>query len=89
MLICEQVMNTTIGCSEIDAAPDPLPANYGVYVRYSHHRDIGLMASINGIERTPAQFKDLFDRAGLKLRKIIPCRSQVSLVECVLPQAAE
>ena len=63
ILICDPVMNTTFGCDEIPAAPSPLPANYGYHVRYCHNRDIGLMATINGIERTPAEFKELFEKA--------------------------
>ncbi|PLN86961.1 S-adenosyl-L-methionine-dependent methyltransferase [Aspergillus taichungensis] len=85
LLICDQVMNTTLGCQEIESAPKPLPANYGYFTRYSHQRDIAMMALINGIERTPAEFRDIAERAGLVLRKIFDCRSQVGLVECVLP----
>ncbi|KAL2869086.1 O-methyltransferase tpcA [Aspergillus lucknowensis] len=85
ILICDQVMNTTLGCEEIESAPKPLPANYGYFTRYSHQRDVAMMALINGIERTPAEFKDIAGRAGLILRKIYDCRSQVGLVECVLP----
>jgi hypothetical protein len=78
-------MNTTLGCKEIESAPKPLPANYGYFTRYSHQRDVAMMALINGIERTPEEFKDIAGRAGLVLRKIYDCRSQVGLVECVLP----
>lgn len=46
-----------------------------------------MMSIINGIERTPAELKDIIERAGLVMRKIYDCRSQVSLVECVLPNA--
>ncbi|GKZ28708.1 hypothetical protein AbraIFM66950_011775 [Aspergillus brasiliensis] len=81
ILICDPVMNTTFGCDEIPAAPYPLPANYGYHFRYCYNRDLGLMSTINGIERTPAQFKDLFERAGLKLRKFWPVRSMVGITE--------
>ncbi|GAP82680.1 putative o- protein [Rosellinia necatrix] len=87
ILICDQVMNTTTGCGELPAAPEPLPANWGYYTRYSHQRDLAMMSIINGIERKPAEFRDLVDRAGLKLRKIWDCRSQVGLVEIVLPDS--
>ena len=46
-----------------------------------------MMSIINGIERTPAELKDVTERAGLVMRKIYDCRSQVSLVECVLPDS--
>lgn len=84
ILVCDQVMNTTIGCEELSKAPSPLPANYGYYTRYSHQRDLAMMSIINGIERTPAQFRDIIERAGLKMTKIWECRSQVSLVEISL-----
>lgn len=87
LLICDQVMNTTVGFADIASAPEPLPANYGYFVRYSHQRDITMMSIINGIERTPGEFKDIIERAGLVMRKIYDCRSQVSLIECVLPEA--
>jgi len=44
-----------------------------------------MMSIINGIERTPAQFRDIVEEAGLKMHKIWDCRSQVSLVELALP----
>ncbi|KAI0409179.1 S-adenosyl-L-methionine-dependent methyltransferase [Xylaria palmicola] len=87
ILICDQVMNTTNGCGELPAAPEPLPANWGYYARYSHQRDLAMMSIINGIERKPAEFRELVNRAGLKLRKIWDCRSQVGLVEIVLPDS--
>ncbi|KAH1436348.1 hypothetical protein KXX32_006432 [Aspergillus fumigatus] len=86
LLICDQVMNTTIGDPDLDSAPSPLPANYGYHTRFSHSRDITMMSCINGIERTPAEFKGLLQAAGLKLKKIWDCRSQVSLIEAVLPE---
>ncbi|KAL2812961.1 S-adenosyl-L-methionine-dependent methyltransferase [Aspergillus granulosus] len=81
ILVCDQVMNTTSGCEEIPPAPSPLPANYGYYMRYPHHRDLAMMSIINGIERTPAQFADIVQRSGLKVNKIWNCRSMVGIVE--------
>ena len=74
-------MNTTLGCLELESAPVPLPANYGYYTRYSHQRDLCMMGIINGIERTPLQFRELVEKAGLRIEKIWECRSQVSIVE--------
>jgi hypothetical protein len=74
-------MNTTVGSPELEPAPEPLPANYGFYTRYSHQRDLAMMGIINGIERTPAQFTAVVEKAGLKIHKIWECRSQVSIVE--------
>ncbi|RYP34683.1 hypothetical protein DL766_002874 [Monosporascus sp. MC13-8B] len=83
ILIADHVMNTTLGCEELKSAPEPLLANYGPYVRYSHQRDLAMMSIINGIERTPEQLKKLLSAAGLKIRKIWECRSQVGIVEAV------
>ncbi|EEY23686.1 conserved hypothetical protein [Verticillium alfalfae VaMs.102] len=87
ILICDQVMNTTHGCSDLPPAPEPLLPNWGYYTRYSHQRDLAMMAIINGIERKPDEFRELVERAGLRLRKIWDCRSQVGLVEVVLPNS--
>lgn len=81
ILICDPVMNTTFGCPEIPAAPSPLPSNYGYHVRYCHNRDLGLMATMNGIERTPAELKELFEKAGLRLVKFWETRSMVGITE--------
>lgn len=88
VLICDQVMNTTNGCEELEPAPWPLPANYGVYTRYSHQRDLAMMGIINGIERTPAQFKAIVEASGLRMDRIWECRSQVSIVEVRLADAS-
>ncbi|KAI1275971.1 S-adenosyl-L-methionine-dependent methyltransferase [Xylaria sp. FL0933] len=87
ILICDQVMNTTRGCSELPGAPEPLPSNWGYYARYSHQRDLAMMSIINGIERKPAELRNLATRAGLRLNRIWDCRSQVGLVELVLPDS--
>ncbi|RMZ83963.1 hypothetical protein DV737_g1338, partial [Chaetothyriales sp. CBS 132003] len=84
VLICDQVMNTTLGSPYQTSAPAPLPANYGYHTRFSHSRDITMMATINGIERTPEEFKAIIEAAGLKIRQILAVRSQVSLIEAEL-----
>ncbi|KAJ5456732.1 O-methyltransferase [Penicillium desertorum] len=81
VLICDQVMNTTHGSDEMDNAPSPLPANYGYYSRYHHQRDMSLMGTINGIERTPQQFRELVEKAGLRLSRVFETRSIYSIVE--------
>ncbi len=80
-------MNTTLGCPELKAAPAPLPANWGVYTRYSHQRDLAMTSIINGIERKLADFCDIAERSALRLNMIWDCRSQVGLVELVLPDS--
>ena len=39
------------------------------------------MANINGIERTPEQFRSLVEQTGLRIEKFWECRSQVGIVE--------
>ncbi|CAN9179538.1 unnamed protein product [Alternaria sp. RS040] len=89
ILICDPVMNTTFGCAEIPPAPSPLPANYGYHVRYCHTRDLALMATLNGIERTPTEFKALLESAGLRLRKFWEVRSMVGITEAGLNDASD
>lgn len=84
ILICDPIINTTLGCPEIPPAPSPLPANYGYYVRYCHNRDIALMAVMNGTERTPSEWKQLLEEAGLKLVKFWDTRSMVGILEAGL-----
>ena len=81
ILICDPVMNTTSGCPEIRSAPSPLLANYGYHARYCHNRDLALMANINGVERTPAEYQELIERAGLRLVKFWDTRSMVGITE--------
>ncbi|EPS43342.1 hypothetical protein H072_2599 [Dactylellina haptotyla CBS 200.50] len=87
LLICEQVMNTTLGDPQLPSAPAILPANYGYFTRYSHTRDLELMAFMNGIERKPTEFRNLIEKAGLHLNKFWKTRSQVGLIEVVLPDS--
>ena len=71
----------TCGTPELEAAPAPLPANYGYSVRFSHQRDLCMMGIINGIERTPGQLRNIVEKSGLKIEKIWECRSQVPIAE--------
>ncbi|KAE8146903.1 S-adenosyl-L-methionine-dependent methyltransferase [Aspergillus avenaceus] len=81
ILLCDMVMNTTFGSPEISSAPFPLPANYGYHTRYCHGRDLAVMSIINGVERTPAELKDIVEKAGLQLKKVWEVRSVVGITE--------
>ncbi|KAL6234377.1 S-adenosyl-L-methionine-dependent methyltransferase [Aspergillus navahoensis] len=84
VLIGEMVINNSLGTKEIPDAPKPLPADYGVYSRYSHERDLVMLSLFNSKERTMDDFRELIRRAGLVVNKVYECRSHMSLIECRL-----
>lgn len=43
--------------------------------------DLEMMVLLNGKERTADEFSNLFNSAGLKLNRIIPTRSEISIIE--------
>ena len=43
--------------------------------------DINMLALLTGKERTKAEFRDLFARAGLTLRRVVPTASPISVLE--------
>jgi len=45
--------------------------------------DINMLVSPGGQERTRPQFRDLFARAGLRLRRVVPTAAPVSVLEAV------
>ena len=45
--------------------------------------DIEMMVSPGGKERTAAEYKELFEQAGLRLTRIIPTKSAYSVIEAV------
>jgi hypothetical protein len=42
--------------------------------------DVNMMAMTTGRERTAAEFRDLFERAGFALERIVPTPSPLSIV---------
>ncbi|KIK64596.1 hypothetical protein GYMLUDRAFT_981809 [Collybiopsis luxurians FD-317 M1] len=86
ILICDAVMNTTIGQPRIPegglgAAPSPLPKNWGHSARFSHMRDLIMMTLFNGRERTAEELAALAEQAGLKVVRIGPCRGLLWITE--------
>jgi hypothetical protein len=51
-------------------APEPLLANYGHSNLFPYLCDLQMLASLNGTERTPAQFNTLLRESGWKLKRI-------------------
>lgn len=85
VLIADIVMNTTLGCDEIQPAPKPLLPNYGRAMGFAHMMDLNIMMMVNGKERTPAEFRRIIQAAGLKMVKIWECHGPLSIIECRLP----
>jgi hypothetical protein len=85
LLVADIVINTTLGSPELVSAPAPLPANWGLHTRLDRQIDINVLTFLNGIERTPAQFRTLASRAKLDLVRMWECRGCVSLTELRLP----
>ncbi|KAJ5422999.1 hypothetical protein N7445_011107 [Penicillium cf. griseofulvum] len=84
VLIGEMVINNSLGTKEIPDAPKPLPADYGLYSRYSHERDLVMLSLFNSKERTMDDFRGLIHQAGLVVENVYECRSHMSLIECRL-----
>ncbi|KAI1487771.1 hypothetical protein F5X96DRAFT_648533 [Biscogniauxia mediterranea] len=66
-------------------APEPLLANYGRGATFTLQDDLLMLALFNAVERTPAGYRAVVEGAGLRLVRIWPCRSPVSIIECRLP----
>ncbi len=45
--------------------------------------DINMLAITGGQERTREEFAALFDRAGLRLKRVVPTKSAMSILEAV------
>ena len=43
--------------------------------------DLHMLVMLNGIERTEAEFRNLFSNAGFKLTQVIPTESGMSIIE--------
>lgn len=82
LLVADITLIETIGDPYIEAAPKPLLANYGVHSHHGFALDIAMMSLMNGRERTPSEFRKLFEQAGLEMVKLWDCRSILGIMEC-------
>lgn len=74
---CRDAMNPGASLLLIEAVVPARNASFG-----KTWSDIEMMVMLsNGKERTETEFQDLFSRAGLALRQIIPTRSELSILE--------
>ena len=51
--------------------------------------DLNMLVMLGGVERTEAEFRDLFTRAGFRLSRIVPTESEVSLIEGVMSHGVD
>ncbi|KAI0851309.1 putative O-methyltransferase [Daldinia vernicosa] len=84
LLVADITLTETIGDPYIKPAPKPLLANYGIHVHHGFALDMAMMSLMNGKERTPSEFRELFEKAGLKMVKMWECRSSLGIMECRL-----
>lgn len=84
LLVADITLTETIGDPYVKAAPKPLLANYGIHGHHGFALDIAMMSLMNGKERTPSEFRRLFEQAGLKMVKVWDCRSILGIIECRL-----
>ncbi|KAI2638839.1 putative O-methyltransferase [Hypomontagnella submonticulosa] len=84
LLVADITLTETLGDPYVKAAPKPLLANYGIHGHHGFSLDIAMMSLMNGKERTPSEFRSLFELAGLKMVKVWDCRSILGIIECCL-----
>jgi ubiquinone/menaquinone biosynthesis C-methylase UbiE len=53
----------------------------GNEAHFSKIQDLEMLVSPGGVERTPDEYRDLLGQAGFELRRIIPTKSPLSIVE--------
>ncbi|KAL7623280.1 hypothetical protein AAE478_006961 [Parahypoxylon ruwenzoriense] len=87
LLVADITLTETLGDPYVKAAPKPLLANYGIHGHHGFALDIAMMSLMNGKERTPSEFRRLFERAGLRMTKVWECRSILGIIECRLAEA--
>jgi hypothetical protein len=56
---------------------------------FSKILDLNMLVMNGGRERTAEEFRKLFDAAGLKMTRIIPTLSPLSVIEAVRDQSAD
>lgn len=82
IFIAELLMKTTVASDKFETAPYPLLANYGQAMNFAHTMDLNMMMMTNGKERSPTEFGNLVQAAGLVMTKIWECRGPLSIIEC-------
>jgi hypothetical protein len=55
----------------------------GAATSFSKYMDLNMLVMTDGRERTEAEYRTLLDSAGLRLTRIIPTRTEMSVIEAV------
>jgi hypothetical protein len=55
----------------------------GSEMHFSKFMDLNMLVITGGRERTEAEFRDLYERAGFRLTRIVPTESPFSVIEGV------
>jgi O-methyltransferase domain len=55
----------------------------GAATSFSKYMDMNMLVMTGGRERTEAEYRTLLDSAGLRLTRIIPTRTEMSVIEAV------
>ncbi|KAJ3552858.1 hypothetical protein NM688_g3929 [Phlebia brevispora] len=70
------------------AAPPFIPANFGAAARAREVVVLHLLGLMNAQGRTVMNWKKVIEAAGLKIQRVVPLRSEVSVIECGLPETS-
>lgn len=81
VLLAEMILHPATGSPYLQDAPKPLPANYGYPQFFKNAMDISMLMLFNGMERTPEQYSQLAESAGLVLDKVWECCGPLGIIE--------
>ncbi|OLL23718.1 Sterigmatocystin 8-O-methyltransferase [Neolecta irregularis DAH-3] len=75
ILLSENLLKSPARLSDT-TAPWPLLGNYGS--KFAIHVDLQMLNLINGKERTTSEFRDIFEKSGLKLVEVIESQEEAT-----------
>lgn len=75
---CRSAMATNGRVLLVEAVIQP-----GMATSFSKYMDLNMLVMTGGRERTEAEYRALLDSAGLRLTRIIPTRTEMSVIEAV------
>lgn len=81
ILVAEMILHPATGSPYLADAPKPLPANYGYPHFFKNAMDICMFTLFDAMERTPEQYVQIAERAGLVLEKVWNCCGPLGIIE--------